>query len=96
MHRPEQIRLRTAEEREADRFLVRDLRAASAALFPEVGLSNRTQNDFVDITQEDLPPGDLLFIGSEAIPDCQADPPQPLSSIAEEPQSLEQHHQDQH
>ena len=43
---PEQIRLRTAEEREADRFLVRDLRAASAALFPEVGLSNRTQNDF--------------------------------------------------
>ena len=38
---PEQLRLRTAEEREADRFLVRDLRAAAASLYPEVGGSMR-------------------------------------------------------
>ena len=93
---PEQIRLRTTEEREADRFLVRDLRAASAALFPEVGVSNRTQKNFVDITKEDLPPGDLLSMGSEAIPDCRADSRPPLSSIAEESQPVEQQHGDQH
>ena len=57
---PEQLRLRTHEEREADRFLVRDLRAAAAALYPEVGFSGRNQKCFVDITQDDRPPGDLL------------------------------------
>ena len=57
---PEQLRLRTHEEREADRFLVRDLRAAAATLYPEVGFSGKSQKCFVDITQDDRPPGDLL------------------------------------
>ena len=43
---PEQVRLRTSEEREADRFLVRDLRAAAASLYPEVGVSSRGQKCF--------------------------------------------------
>jgi len=80
---PEQLRLRTTEEREADRFLVRDLRAASAALFPEVGISNRTQKNFIDITMEDQPPGDLLCLGPQTIPDCRAEQPDLLPSIAE-------------
>ena len=57
---PEQLRLRTATEREADRFLVRDIRAAAAQLFPEAGPSNKTQKNFIDITKEDFPPGDLF------------------------------------
>ena len=59
---PEQLRLRTTEEREADRFLVRDLRAAATQLFPEVGASNKTQKNFMDITRDDFPPGECLFI----------------------------------
>ena len=47
---PEQLRLRTEEEREADRFLVRDLRAAAANLFPEVGGENPHQKNFLDTT----------------------------------------------
>ena len=62
---PEQLRLRTTEEREADRFLVRDLRAAAASLYPEVGGSNRHQKNFMDITSESVPPGDLLTPGIE-------------------------------
>lgn len=50
---PEQIQLRTTEEREADRFLVRDLRAAAVRLYPRVGGSGKTQKQFMD-TQEDL------------------------------------------
>ena len=65
---PEQLRLRTTEEREADRFLVRDLRAAAAALYPEVGFSGRNQKCFVDITKDDLPPGDLLTPGMVHVP----------------------------
>ena len=57
---PEQLRLRTASEREADRFLVRDIRAAAAQLFPEVGHSKSTQKNFIDITKDDFPPGDLF------------------------------------
>lgn len=67
---PEQLRLRTAEEREADRFLVRDLRAAAASLYPEVGFSPNTQKNFTDITNEVRPPGDLLTPGLERLPDC--------------------------
>ena len=66
---PEQLRLRTNEEREADRFLVRDLRAAAAALYPEVGFSGRNQKCFVDITQADRPPGDLLTPGMVHMPE---------------------------
>ena len=65
---PEQLRLRTTEEREADRFLVRDLRAAAAQLYPEVGFSERNQKCFVDITQDDCPPGDLLTPGIVQVP----------------------------
>ena len=57
---PEQLRLRTASEREADRFLVRDIRTAAAQLFPEVGISKSTQKNFIDITKDDFPPGDFL------------------------------------
>ena len=78
---PEQLRLRTTEEREADRFLVRDLRAAAAALYPEVGFSGRTQKCFVDITQDDRPPGDLLTPGVVSVPQQDAQPEQPLDSV---------------
>eukprot|EP00435_Cladocopium_sp_Y103_P011900 s3832_g3.t1 len=67
---PEQLRLRTSEEREADRFLVRDLRAAAASLYPEVGFSPNTQKNFTDLTGEDRPPGDLLTPGLQMMPDC--------------------------
>ena len=69
---PEQLRLRTTEEREADRFLVRDLRAAAASLWPEVGASNRPhQKCYFDITAEDVPPGDLSSIPQpNEVPDC--------------------------
>ena len=56
---PEQVRLRTGEERE-DRFLVRDLRAAASSLFPEVGVSTSQQKCFTDLTGEERPPGELL------------------------------------
>eukprot|EP00435_Cladocopium_sp_Y103_P015753 s1700_g3.t2 len=72
---PEQLRLRTAEEREADRFLVRDLRAAAASLYPEVGFSPNHQKNFSDITGESRPPGDLLTPGMEQMPDCRVSPP---------------------
>ena len=67
---PEQLRLRTTEEREADRFLVRDLRAAATQLFPEVGPSNKTQKSFMDITKDDYPPGELFVHQPSNIPDC--------------------------
>ena len=67
---PEQLRLRTTEEREADRFLVRDLRAAAANLFPEVGMVNKHQKCFYDITDQDVPPGDLLNLQPGQLPDC--------------------------
>eukprot|EP00435_Cladocopium_sp_Y103_P018859 s2377_g4.t1 len=67
---PEQLRLRTSEEREADRFLVRDLRAAAASLYPEVGFSPNTQKNFTDITGDARPPGDLITPGMEQMPDC--------------------------
>ena len=57
---PKQLRLRTTSEREADRFLVRDIRAAAAQLFPEVGHTKATQKNFIDITKDDFPPGDLF------------------------------------
>eukprot|EP00435_Cladocopium_sp_Y103_P050503 s1907_g15.t1 len=83
---PEQLRLRTAEEREADRFLVRDLRAAAASLYPEVGLSNNTQKNFTDLTGDVRPPGDLLTPGLEQVPDCRvsqrADSEQPAAPAA--------------
>ena len=79
---PEQLRLRTTEEREADRFLVRDLRAAAAQLYPEVGVSNKTQKQFMDITQDDLPPGDLLTPEPATIPDCR---PRAEENSADEP-----------
>jgi len=69
---PEQLRLRTTEEREADRFLVRDLRSAAAQLYPEVGFSGRTQKNFIDLTNEDRPPGDLLGGEVPGMPDCRA------------------------
>ena len=67
---PEQLRLRTTEEREADRFLVRDLRAAAANLFPEVGMVNKHQKCFYDISDQDVPPGDLLNLQPAQVPDC--------------------------
>ena len=67
---PEQLRLRTTEEREADRFLVRDLRSAAANLFPEVGMVNKHQKCFYDITDQDVPPGDLLNLQPAQVPDC--------------------------
>ena len=67
---PEQLRLRTTEEREADRFLVRDIRAAAANLFPEVGMVNKHQKCFYDITDQDVPPGDLLNMQPAQMPDC--------------------------
>ena len=67
---PEQLRLRTTEEREADRFLVRDLRAAAANLFPQVGMVNKHQKCFYDITDQDTPPGDLLNLQPSQMPDC--------------------------
>lgn len=70
---PEQLRLRTTEERQADRFLVRDLRAAAAALWPEVGMSNRPhQKCFFDITSGDVPPGDLASPVPASVPDCRS------------------------
>ena len=72
---PEQLRLRTHEEKEVDRFLVRDLRAAAASLYPEVGASNRHQKNFLDITHEDIPPGDTSNFERVAIPDCTTDAP---------------------
>lgn len=72
---PEQLRLRTTEEREADRFLVRDLRAAAAQLHPEVGLSGRTQKSFVDLTDQDRPPGDLLGGEVPGVPGCRSHHP---------------------
>eukprot|EP00435_Cladocopium_sp_Y103_P072195 s58_g39.t1 len=75
---PEQLRLRTTEEREADRFLVRDLRAAAAALWPEVGVSNRPHQKFYfDITAESVPPGDLSNVGPQEVPDCRPDVERP-------------------
>ena len=44
------------KERQTD-FLVRDLRAAAVNLYPEVGGENRRQKNFLDITEEDYPPG---------------------------------------
>ena len=67
---PEQLRLRTTEEREADRFLVRDLRAAAANLFPEVGMVNTHQKRFYDITDEDVPLGDLLNLQPAQVHGC--------------------------
>ena len=74
---PDQLRLRTKEEREADRFSVRDLRPAAMQLYPEVGISGRTQKQIMDITQEDMPPGDLLP-GPEpaSVPDSRPEPPE--------------------
>lgn len=73
---PEQLRLRTTEEREADRFLVRDLRSAAASLWPEVGVSNRPhQKCYFDITAEDVPPGDLSQTGRQEVPDCRPNCP---------------------
>jgi hypothetical protein len=80
---PEQLRLRTAEEREADRFLVRDLRAAAASLYPEVGLSPNTQKNFTDLTGEERPPGDLLTPGLEQMPDCRVSQPAALRQSAD-------------
>ena len=72
---PEQLRLRTHEEKEVDRFLVRDLRAAAASLYPEVGASNRHQKNFLDITHEDIPPGDISVFEHVGIPDCTTNAP---------------------
>ena len=72
---PEQVRLRTGEEREADRFLVRDLRAAAASLFPEAGVAANSQKCFTDLTGEERPPGELLG-GVAEVPDCRVQPPQ--------------------
>ena len=81
---PEQLRLRTASEREADRFLVRDIRAAAAQLFPEVGVTKNTQKNFIDITKDDLPPGDLC-------PDSPtSDSQQHPMEMAEQPDQPEQ------
>lgn len=75
---PEQLRLRTTEEREADRFLVRDLRSAAAAMWPEVGVSNRPHQKFYfDITAEDVPPGDHSTLMPQEMPDCRAEQPGP-------------------
>lgn len=79
---PEQLRLRTMEEREADRFLVRDLRAAAANLFPEVGMVNRHQKCFYDITDQDVPPGDLLNLQPARVPDCRPQEALPESDRA--------------
>ena len=81
---PEQLRLRTTEEREADRFLVRDLRAAAASLWPEVGNSNRPhQKCYFDITAEDVPPGDLTNTNPQEMPDCR--PNQSAETMQEPP-----------
>ena len=79
---PEQLRLRTTEEREADRFLVRDLRAAAANLFPEVGMVNKHQKCFYDITDQDTPPGDLLNLQPSQMPDCRQQETPPGSQQA--------------
>lgn len=84
---PEQLRLRTTEEREADRFLVRDLRAAAASLWPEVGVSNRPhQKCYFDITSEDMPPGDLTSIRPADMPDCRVQAQPSASPEQAEPQ----------
>ena len=98
---PEQLRLRTASEREADRFLVRDIRAAAAQLFPEVGHSRSTQKNFIDITKEDFPPGDLFpdpeqqaeaaeQAGTERHQPSEQEelPPPPLSQNGSEPMTI--------
>ena len=88
---PEQLRLRTTEEREADRFLVRDLRAAAANLFPEVGMANKHQKCFYDITDQDVPPGDLLNLQPSQVPDCrqQEKPQGSETGVQEKPQGSE-------
>ena len=92
---PEQLRLRTTEEREADRFLVRDLRAAAASLWPEVGVSSRPhQKCYFDITAEDTPPGDLTSIQPPGMPDCRPTQSSPeiapgQQEVPRTPQSLE-------
>ena len=66
---PEQLRLRTLEEREEDRVLARDLRLAATNLYPEVGGSNPHQKNFLDITSADYPPGSTPPVaGLEADP----------------------------
>ena len=91
---PEQLRLRTNEEREADRFLVRDLRAAATQLFPEVGASNKTQKNFMDITKDDYPPGELFVHQPEHVPDCRpeitAEGPIPMSAGGSQPSQSRQ------
>ena len=82
---PEQLRLRTSEEREADRFLVRDLRAAAASLYPEVGFSPHTQKNFTDLTGEERPPGDLLSPGMEQMPDCRVSQPASAAPAVADP-----------
>ena len=79
---PEQLRLRTTEEREADRFLVRDIRAAAANLFLEVGMTNKHQKCFYDITDQDVPPGDLLNMQPAQVPDCRGQETQASSEQA--------------
>ena len=81
---PEQLRLRTSEEREADRFLVRDLRAAAASLHPEVGFSPNVQKNFTDLTGEERLPGDLSTPGLQQMPECRVSQP-----AGEMPQSAE-------
>ena len=87
---PEQLRLRTHEEREADRFLVRDLRAAAAALYPEVGFSGRSQKCFLDITQDDRPPGDLLTPDMIPVPASETTPEQGQNESVPIPPVVEQ------
>ena len=88
---PEQLRLRTTEEREADRFLVRDLRAAAANLFPEVGMVNKHQKCFYDITDQDVPPGDLLNLQPAQVPDCRpSETPQGSERASVDPYQIPQ------
>ncbi|CAE8643680.1 unnamed protein product, partial [Polarella glacialis] len=54
---PEQLRHRTLEEKEGDRVVTRDLRAAMANLIPDETGPNVHQKGFMDITSEDYPPG---------------------------------------
>ena len=67
---PEQLRHRTAEEQEADRVVLRNLR-----LVADVLRESGSAKNFEDITEQDWPDGDLGFTGDSAESSQETPPP---------------------
>ena len=72
---PEQLRHRTAEEQEADRVVLRDLRRTA-----DVSRESGSAKNFEDITEQDWPDGDLNTTAENAEASHEIPENQPLSN----------------